>query len=65
MKLLLTLVLAASIGGCAVVAVADLAVTTIATVAKAGVQTAGAVVDTVMPDKKSEKAKTPEKDKGK
>jgi hypothetical protein len=42
--------------GCAVVAVADLAVTTAATVAKAGVKTVGAAVDLVTPDK-SEKEK--------
>ena len=46
--------------GCAVIAVADLAVTTAATVAKAGVKTVGAAVDLVTPDK-SEK----EKPKGK
>ena len=48
--------------GCAVIAVADLAVTTAATVAKAGVKTVGAAVDLVTPDK-SEKEK--EKPKGK
>ena len=42
--------------GCAVVAVADLAVTTAATVAKAGVKTVGTAVDLVTPDK-SEKEK--------
>ena len=40
--------------GCAVIAVADLAVTTAATVAKAGVKTVGAAVDLVTPDKKPE-----------
>ena len=40
--------------GCAVVAVADLAVTTVATVAKAGVKTVGAAVDLVTPEKKPE-----------
>ena len=39
--------------GCAVIAVADLAVTTAATVAKAGVKTVGSAVDLVTPDKKS------------
>ena len=47
--------------GCAVIAVADLAVTTAATVAKAGVQTVGVAVDLVTPSKKEktqdEKAK--------
>jgi hypothetical protein len=38
--------------GCAVIAVADLAVTTAATVAKAGVKTVGAAVDLITPDKK-------------
>ncbi len=38
--------------GCAVISVADLAVTTAATVAKAGVKTVGAAVDLVTPDKK-------------
>ena len=40
--------------GCAVIAVADLAVTSAATVAKAGIKTVGAVVDAVIPDKKPE-----------
>ena len=48
--------------GCAVIAVADLAVTTAATVAKAGVKTVGAAVDLVTPDKKSE---TDQKNKSK
>jgi hypothetical protein len=48
--------------GCAVIAVADLAVTTAAIVAKAGVKTVGAAVDLVTPDKKSE---TDQKNKSK
>lgn len=36
------------------VAVADLAVTSVATVAKVGVKTVGAAADAVIPDKKSE-----------
>ena len=48
--------------GCAVIAVADLAVTTAATVAKAGVKTVGAAVDLVTPDKKPD---TDEKNKSK
>ncbi len=48
--------------GCAVISVADLAVTTAATVAKAGVKTVGAAVDLVTPDKKSE---TDQKNKSK
>ena len=60
---LLTLTLAFSLlQGCAVVAVADLAVTTAATVAKAGVKTVGAAVDLVTPDK-SEKEKDKPKEK--
>jgi|LakMenEpi03Aug12_release.lakeMendotaPanAssembly.Ray.scaffolds.fasta_scaffold3911709_1 uncharacterized protein YceK len=48
--------------GCAVVAVADLAVTTVATVAKAGVKTVGAAVDLITPEK-SEKEKQKERGK--
>jgi len=62
MKFLLTVIVLVSFQGCAVVAVADLAVTTAATVAKAGVKTVGAAVDLVTPDK-TEKEK--EKPKGK
>jgi len=40
--------------GCAVIAVADLAVTTVATVAKAGVKTVGAAVDLMTPEKNPE-----------
>lgn len=43
--------------GCAVVAVADLAITAGATVVKAGVKTVGAAVDMVLPDKKKEEEK--------
>ena len=45
--------------GCAVVAVADLAVTTVATVAKAGVKTVGAAVDLVTPEKREQEKKKP------
>ena len=55
MRFLLVAIALASFQGCAVVAVADLAVTTAATVAKAGVKTVGAAVDLVTPDKKPEK----------
>ena len=51
--------------GCAVVAVADLAVTTVATAAKAGVKTVGAAVDLVTSDKKSENEKSRDKAKDK
>lgn len=48
--------------GCAVIAVADLAVTTAATVAKAGVKTVGAAVDLVTSDKsEKEREKTVKK----
>ena len=57
MKLSVIIVSTSLLGGCAMVAVADLAVTTVATVAKAGVQTAGAAVSAVTSDKKSEKPK--------
>ena len=59
----LTLTLAFSLlQGCAVIAVADLAVTTVATVAKAGVKTVGAAVDLVTPEKsEKEKEKTVKK----
>jgi hypothetical protein len=54
MRFLLVAIVLASFQGCAVVAVADLAVTTAATVAKAGVKTVGAAVDLVTPEKKPE-----------
>jgi hypothetical protein len=38
------------LSGCAVVAVADLAVTTVSTVVSTGVKATGAVVDAVIPD---------------
>ena len=46
-----------ALSGCAVVAVADAVVTTGAVVVKAGAKTVGAVVDAVLPDKKSEAEK--------
>ncbi len=62
----LTLTLAFSLlQGCAVVAVADLAVTSVATVAKAGVKTVGAAVDLVTPEKKPETEKSKDKAKDK
>ena len=45
--------------GCAVFAVADLAVTAVATVAKAGVKTVGAAVDLVTPEKREQEKKKP------
>ena len=53
MRILLLPLVSCMLSGCAVVAVADLAVTSVATVAKAGVKTVGAVVDIVIPDKKA------------
>ena len=46
-----------TLSGCAIVAVADAVVTTGAVVVKAGAKTVGAVVDAVLPDKKSETEK--------
>ncbi|MBM3340224.1 MAG: hypothetical protein FJY62_09635 [Betaproteobacteria bacterium] len=57
MKLLTIIVCFYILTGCAVVAVADLAVTTVATVARAGVSTLGAAVDNVTQDKKNNKVK--------
>jgi hypothetical protein len=52
MKRITLLMICGALSGCAVIAVADLAVTTAATVAKAGVKTVGAAVDAVTSDKK-------------
>jgi uncharacterized protein YceK len=55
MKLLgvfLSLMLACSLSGCAVIAVADAAVTVAATGVKVVAKTVGAVADAVIPDKK-------------
>ncbi len=41
--------------GCAVVAVADAAVTVVATVVKTGVKVTGAVIDAAIPDSKDKK----------
>ncbi|NDD11235.1 MAG: hypothetical protein EB072_00980 [Betaproteobacteria bacterium] len=49
MKWVISLPFFLVLSGCAVVAVADLAVTTAATAAKAGVRTVGAAVDLVTP----------------
>ena len=53
----LVVMLLVALSGCAVVAVADAVVTTGAVVVKAGAKTVGAVVDAVLPDKKSETEK--------
>ena len=59
-RLLITLLLQLHLTGCAVLAVADAAVTAAATAAKVTVKAAGAVVDAVIPDSK-EKNTEPEK----
>jgi len=59
MRIFLVAATLACLGGCAVVAVADLAVTTVATVAKAGVKTVGAAVDLVTTEKKEPEKKRP------
>lgn len=43
------------LGGCAVVAVADAAVTVVATGVKVGAKVVGAAVDAVIPDSKDDK----------
>jgi len=58
MKFCVTLALIGLLSGCAIIAVADLAVTTVATVAKAGVQTAGAAVSAMTSEKKPDKPKS-------
>ena len=47
---LLVLLLAINLSGCAVITVADAAVTVVATGVKVVAKTAGAVVDVVLPD---------------
>ena len=54
MKRITLLMICCALSGCAVIAVADLAVTTAATVAKAGVKSVGAAVDAVTSDQKDE-----------
>ncbi|MBD5801043.1 hypothetical protein AZOA_04450 [Azoarcus sp. Aa7] len=49
-NLLLAAVCAAMLGGCAVFAVADAAVTVVATTVKVGAKVVGAGVDAVIPD---------------
>ncbi len=63
---LASLVLVASLSsGCAVIAVADAAITVGATAVKVGAKTVGAVVDIVTPDSDAEKAKKAEEAKKK
>jgi len=59
-RLFITLLFLLHMTGCAVLAVADAAVTTAATAAKVTVKAAGAVVDAVIPDSK-EKNTEPDK----
>jgi hypothetical protein len=47
--------LSLSLSGCAVVAVADMAVTTVSTVVSTGVKATGAVIDAVIPDSSPKK----------
>ena len=57
-RALLDLLIAGAVlgcSGCAVLAVADLAVTAGATVVKTAVKATGAVIDAVIPDSKSDK----------
>lgn len=49
-NMLLAIVSAAMLGGCAVIAVADAAVTVVATTVKVGAKVVGAGVDAVIPD---------------
>ena len=53
--IVLCLLVIVSLSGCAVVAVADLAVTTVSTVVSTGVKATGAVIDAVIPDSSSKK----------
>lgn len=55
--LILGVMMLSALNGCAIVAVADAVVTTGAVVVKAGAKTVGAVVDAVLPDKKSDAEK--------
>ena len=59
-RLLMVSLILAHLTGCAVLAVADAAVTTAATAAKVTVKAVGAIADTVIPDSK-EKNTEPDK----
>lgn len=52
---LTSLVATFCVSGCAVVAVADMAVTTVSTVVSTGVKATGAVIDTIIPDSSPKK----------
>ncbi len=53
--MLLILMMVAGLSGCAVVAVADMAVSTVSTVVSTGVKATGAVIDAVIPDSSPKK----------
>ncbi|MEY3627394.1 MAG: hypothetical protein RL163_1893 [Pseudomonadota bacterium] len=53
--MVLCLLVIVCLSGCAVVAVADLAVTTVSTVVSTGVKATGAVIDAVIADSSSKK----------
>ncbi|NMG77430.1 NF038104 family lipoprotein [Aromatoleum diolicum] len=55
-RLLLVLVTTCMMGGCAVFAVADAAVTVVATTVKVGAKVVGAGVDAVLPDDDDEES---------
>ena len=55
LQLLVTLLALTSLSGCAIVAVADMAVTTVSTVVSTGVKATGAVIDAVIPDSSTKK----------
>ena len=55
MRLLITSLFLASLTGCAVLAVADAAVTAVATTVKVTVKAVGAIADTVIPDGEEKK----------
>lgn len=57
LRLLLTFVFACTLNGCAVIAVADAAITVAATAVKVTAKTVGAVADAVIPDKNDERRK--------
>ncbi|SFI31648.1 NF038104 family lipoprotein [Nitrosomonas sp. Nm34] len=54
-RLLVTSLLIVHLAGCAVLAVADAAVTVVATTAKVTAKTVGAIADTVIPDGEEDK----------
>jgi hypothetical protein len=61
LALMCVLFVASASSGCAVIAVADAAITVGATAVKIGAKTVGAVVDVVTPDSDAEKAEKAKK----